>query len=334
MDIKMISFCSQYRRKQKSNLVYAKFIMLCGKQTSNSLDNRKHTNNILSKRKDVFTIYSEEVFSILNPNHKIDLLKFEELLVEISDGVILFLESMGTAAELGAFAYLDVLAQKTLVFCDSKFEKDQSFINGGPLKRIIEFSDVEQNLGGVVYTKFLENQNIDFGSSDIYPKIISFANKKTISISVENLSIDTELREISIKPQLLVHYLIDVIFVFEIVKRSEIYEILSLLLTKSNYKFKIKFESLNKFNSAALKEYFIDLLIKWKIVMETPISTDNDSILEINFESIDSRSVISKSLGKALFTNSLFESKEFLFHKANLMKNNKRKFGKYYGKQI
>ena len=70
----------------------------------------------------------EDVFS--------DLLELEEHLADISDLIILFVESPGSIAELGVFAASSVLEPKTLAIVNNSHPTDGSFIADGPLKRL------------------------------------------------------------------------------------------------------------------------------------------------------------------------------------------------------
>lgn len=66
-------------------------------------------------------------------NNSIDLLTFEEFLAEVSDAIILFVESPGSFCELGAFAYADALfSDKLIVVMDEKYRGSRSFISTGP----------------------------------------------------------------------------------------------------------------------------------------------------------------------------------------------------------
>lgn len=331
-----IKYCSQFRRQrapfQSKN--FAKFIMLCGKGIKeNIVDNRKLTSNILeNKRDDVFVIYTEDVFSVIE-KHKdledMDLLRFEELLVEISDGVILYLESFGSATELGAFAYLDSLAKKTLVFVDKKHTNSGSFIDAGPLKRISQLTKSSTNLGGVVFTKFLSNENIDFGGSN-FSRIINFAKEKTVSLNSENLIESEENKSINIRPSLLVYFIIDLVFVFDFVDRKHIYNLLSKILVGQKYSFDFIIESRNKFNSLLVQIYIIDLLIEWGI-LKTVKSLKNDSeLLSINYELFDNKSSISSTLGKVLFLNKMYTENEYINFKLKNRQMNLNLYGNVY----
>lgn len=332
MNRDLIRFCKMYRRKIATHEVVAKFVMLCGKKPTEGIeDNRSLTRKILNtQRKDVFTIYSEEIFSIIADEDKIDLLKFEELLVEISDGVILFLESMGTAAELGAFTFIDKLAKKTLVFVDEKFERNDSFINGGPLAKIKSIVDPNQDDGDVIFSKLLDNSNIDFGNPNIYNKITSFSSNKKLSLSQENFSIDENNHIIKIKPQLLVFFVIDALFVFDYIPKNEVYNCLISVIKDRKYEFKVVFDSNNEFGVDIIQKYIIEMLIKWKIINSKYSVKGNEELLYINFEHFSNNLLSSNFLGKTLFTKSMYDQKEYFHYKLLNRKEITKKFGDVY----
>lgn len=62
-----------------------------------------------------------------------DLLQFEADLALISDLIILFSESFGSAAELGAFAIIKQISQKLLLVLDDKNYNENSFVKLGPV---------------------------------------------------------------------------------------------------------------------------------------------------------------------------------------------------------
>ncbi|HEY1648921.1 MAG TPA: retron St85 family effector protein [Terracidiphilus sp.] len=61
---------------------------------------------------------------------------FEELLASISDCVLIFPESAGSYSEVGIFAVTDSIRNKTLIANDSSHEKNDSFLNLGPIHAI------------------------------------------------------------------------------------------------------------------------------------------------------------------------------------------------------
>ena len=87
---------------------------------------------------------AEEVYSWFQ-NHKpfakygpfSDLLELENHLAHLADAVVLFVESPGSIAELGAFANSDVLRPKTLAILNRSEASGPSFISDGPVQKII-----------------------------------------------------------------------------------------------------------------------------------------------------------------------------------------------------
>ena len=65
-----------------------------------------------------------------------DLLELEEHLADISDLIILFVESPGSIAELGVFAASSVLEPKTLAIVNNYHPIGGSFIADGPIRRL------------------------------------------------------------------------------------------------------------------------------------------------------------------------------------------------------
>ncbi len=61
-------------------------------------------------------------------------LAMENYLGQIADMIIIIVESIGTAAELGAFALSDELRPKIFAILDAEFAHHASFINTGPVK--------------------------------------------------------------------------------------------------------------------------------------------------------------------------------------------------------
>lgn len=78
-----------------------------------------------------------EEFNIFAPygNYK-DWLSFESEFAQIVDLIILFSESYGSVAELGAFAMVEEIAIRLLVVMDDKNYSDLSFVALGPVRRL------------------------------------------------------------------------------------------------------------------------------------------------------------------------------------------------------
>lgn len=87
---------------------------------------------LTTKSKDVFIVLSEKLWED-SFGSNIDLLTFEEFLAEVSDAIILFVESPGSFCELGAFAYAEKLfSDKLIIVIDEEYKDDKSFIITGP----------------------------------------------------------------------------------------------------------------------------------------------------------------------------------------------------------
>lgn len=65
-----------------------------------------------------------------------DLLELENHLADLADITILFVESPGSIAELGAFAASNVLRPKTLAVLNNHYDQRHTFISDGPVQKI------------------------------------------------------------------------------------------------------------------------------------------------------------------------------------------------------
>lgn len=87
--------------------------------------------------KDRVVINAEEITSGYSfPDHYDNILDFETDLAQIVELIVLFSESEGSLAELGAFAMIDEIAQRLFVIVRQKHWEAQSFVRLGPLRRI------------------------------------------------------------------------------------------------------------------------------------------------------------------------------------------------------
>jgi hypothetical protein len=65
-----------------------------------------------------------------------DLLHLEERLAELAATILVFAESSGSIAELGAFAAIESIGKKTIAVVERRYSDAHSFINDGPLRRL------------------------------------------------------------------------------------------------------------------------------------------------------------------------------------------------------
>lgn len=86
-----------------------------------------------------YTNLTPEEFTIFGPDpHYKDWLSFESEFAQIVDLIILFSESYGSVAELGAFSMVKEIASRLLVIMDDKNYTDNSFVKLGPIRKLEE----------------------------------------------------------------------------------------------------------------------------------------------------------------------------------------------------
>lgn len=134
-------------------------MFLCGKGIDpNSSDLYELTNRgiigqyLKKMMPDVRIVLSENIWDQAFEAN-IDLLSFEEFLAEVSDLIILFVESPGSFCELGAFAYADKLFNdKMIIVMDQRYRDCKSFIASGPVLKAqkenakVIYADIEHNM--------------------------------------------------------------------------------------------------------------------------------------------------------------------------------------------
>lgn len=110
-------------------------IFLCGGAKTKSKVNRDAIRRNLENYGFLFNIfYPEDLFIELLNKKEYDLLSLEKYLADNSDYIVIVCESMGSAAELGAFVNNVETFSKVIVLQDLKFKNIKSFISEGPIK--------------------------------------------------------------------------------------------------------------------------------------------------------------------------------------------------------
>jgi len=196
--------------------VYKRFInykttlFLCGagKKTNNKDTVRELISNGLtapwySAHYDVF--YPEDLFDDLlyGPTHQ-DLITLENILAESVDAVVLIVESYGAVAELGSFASNPNLRKKLICVVNTKFKKDKSFINYGPLRLI---RDTHEGL--IIY---IDYDNVSEHIDDIRWAISKIRRGVKKSVDVTNV----------VQAH---HYILPCIYLLEPVARNTLVEL-------------------------------------------------------------------------------------------------------------
>ena len=112
-------------------------VFLCGADVKDDSKARHHMAKIFSTHARYEVLYPEDVFDDLLSGHgQYSLLKMEGILADSVDAIVLFPESPGSFAELGAFSNIDKLACKTIILANKKYRSNKSFINFGPNRLI------------------------------------------------------------------------------------------------------------------------------------------------------------------------------------------------------
>lgn len=145
---------TKVRINQFSSKEFPKFIFICGENildncgnllSSEELVNNKrchimdYLNNYrLEDKRTIYCLISEK---LTRDNDFIDLLTFEELLTELSDEIILLVESPGTICELGAFSFDENIMRKLFVINNDSHINTNSFINEGPIEKVRKYRE-------------------------------------------------------------------------------------------------------------------------------------------------------------------------------------------------
>lgn len=236
------------------SITYPKFVFVCGKAFSSSDDYRISNRGIIdkyltTKSKDVFIVLSEKLWED-SFDSNIDLLTFEEFLAEVSDTIILFVESPGSFCELGAFAYAEKLfSDKLIVVIDDKYKGDKSFIITGPAAKAkkdgakVVYAPLSGNglLASSELRNVIDNKINEFASKS------ATSNKRMPSQSNENLYVNTFIIE-----------LLELIRILQPISRKDLLEIYKKVKDISSFTFVKKDES--NYHNEIKYDYIIKLL--------------------------------------------------------------------------
>lgn len=201
-----------------------KFIFLCGKEYNNEeKTNRELVEELYKKhRKDVICVFSEnlwENFHISLKDSSMELLSFEEFLAELSDGIIIFLESYGTVSEFGSFVMEDSLLEKMVVFNERSFKNERTFLNLGPLKKLEKYSEES-----VIHV----DMNAIFSNEKTSAKLFKIANTKTVEINKE---------QEKIKLSSFIIEILELVWLFQPISKEDLIEIYLYIKEFEKYRF-------------------------------------------------------------------------------------------------
>jgi hypothetical protein len=112
-------------------------VFLCGASITDKSTGRYKMAELLKNNARYELLFPEDLFDDLMAGQgQHSLLSLENILADSVDSIILFPESPGSFAELGAFANSKKLANKLICVGQKKYEKKKSFINYGPIRLI------------------------------------------------------------------------------------------------------------------------------------------------------------------------------------------------------
>lgn len=141
-------------------------VFLCGADIKNKTTARSKMASIFSKYPRYELLYPEDIFDdLLAGQGKFSLLELENILADSVDSIVMFPESPGSFAEIGAFSNNKELANKIIVISNKKYKSDKSFINYGPY-RLIKNSET----GKVIHINY-DHLSDPMESHKIYRKV-------------------------------------------------------------------------------------------------------------------------------------------------------------------
>jgi hypothetical protein len=119
-----------------------KFVFFCGGQMPENGNSRNSLRQYLicerriDKKIQGDTILAENATQLYRDSDYKDLISFEEDIAKISSVVLIIVESVGSFAELGAFASISEIRSSLAILIQEKFRTAESFLRFGPVKRL------------------------------------------------------------------------------------------------------------------------------------------------------------------------------------------------------
>lgn len=183
-----------------------RLFFLCGaNESSSSISYRRRiVSNFLEKYVDnAHVVIAESFFDeYIKNSPKKNALDFEHVLSDVSEAVIIVMESPSAICELGAFAH-KTLRRKLIVINDARYKGERSFINTGPIEAIRESVSDDR----VIWYKMSDLDSKD-GIATTFPKIKKLLGSRANDKKITSLDADLSL-EVSSKRIFLLH---DIIF--------------------------------------------------------------------------------------------------------------------------
>ncbi len=302
---------SEIKKNHATQGNYFDFVFLCGGKRKLN-DNRSMIAKHVGKSKRRESYYSEDLFTFLE---NLDLLTFEEILLEISTAVVIIVESWGSACELGAFSYVDKNLDKLLVINDRDFKYEKSFINEGPLKKIQEFNKQKQRVFFEKFTKRTDNTLVI--SNELSQEIQKLPPKKTFKSGSFNVD-NGELFIFDIS--YLMWTLFDLIKMFGTININNTYELVIRIYNVN--KIILKNQSGNSISDQStvkdIIEFLLTILIRFNLIL------NNKNNCRVNFEYLQSCNIQLKSFTSVFFNEPFLKTREAVKMKAKIINRAKK----------
>lgn len=208
---------------------YYRFVFLCGKELNNSLHGIETNREVIEKyinsnSTNIKIVLSEKLYKSAYSN-TMDLLTFEELLLDISDFLILLVESPGTFTELGAFSMSDLDDFSNLIVINNiKYEGKESFINEGPIKKLKERG------AKIIYA------NLDNGAI-LFDKSVMNELNNIIKISNNFKMKERNRKENMIEINTFIFELLELINLYQPIDRQKLIDIYKLINDYKSFQF-------------------------------------------------------------------------------------------------
>lgn len=315
-----IAFINKFRNSMKENFAgngqFYDFVFLCGKERQPN-DNRFIIQKIISQTCMRESLYSEELFRYLSD---IDLLSFEEILLDISVAVIIIVESYGSACELGAFSMVNTNLEKLFVINNKIHLEKESFINNGPIKKINNYNYNRKRNKKRVFFELFEADNNDriSISADLYNEIIGIEKKKNFCANPYSIEGDyVDIKDLSY----LLWLVLDLIKVFGVIEVDSVY---SIVLNFYNVReIRIKTEANNHITDQSIIKKIMLFLIKVLENFNLILTYDGNGYMNYSF--MKSKGLNINRLTNILFKETDSKSLKFITEKSkllNLLKKN------------
>lgn len=147
-------------------------VFLCGGAINSKDNGRSKMASIFDIHSKYELLYPEDIFDdLLAGPGQHSLLHLENILADCVDAIVLFPESPGSFAEIGAFSNNPRLARKLIVLSNKNYKTDKSFINYGPYRLI-----KESKSGVVFHLNYKDLDSYDLGGK-LYKKVNSRISK-------------------------------------------------------------------------------------------------------------------------------------------------------------